>query len=254
MAVIKHEIPILEYDPNPTALLRHNRREEIKFPKRAVFAFLGDKADLYAASHSGILLDAFVTVSRVTNIYAVQYQGQELCLCRAPLGAAAAVQLMDWLIGHGVENILAVGSCGALVPIPEGHFLIPEKAMRDEGISYRYLPPSRYVEIPNEVRTSIKSTLQARGMAYLDCITWSTDGFYRETQDMVAYRRDEGCAVVEMECAGMAACAQFRGARFGQLLYTADTLAGAQHDERGWGLDSMDLALELALGAAAALD
>ena len=39
-------------------------------------------------------------------------------------------------------------------------------------------------------------------------------------------RRAEGCETVEMECAAFAACATFRGARFGQILYSADTLAG----------------------------
>ena len=41
---------------------------------------------------------------------------------------------------------------------------------------------------------------------------------------MVEYRKSEGCATVEMECAALAACAQKRGAVFGQILYTADSL------------------------------
>ena len=35
-------------------------------------------------------------------------------------------------------------------------------------------------------------------------MTWSTDGFYRETPDKVVYRIEEGCSVVEMECASLA--------------------------------------------------
>ncbi len=253
MSLQKHDIPILEYDPNPAALLRHDRQEDIRFPKRAVFAFLGDKSNEYAAQQDGVILDVFHTITGDTPIYGIRCHGQMLCLCKAPLGSASAVQLMDWLIGHGVESIVAVGSCGALVPLPEGHFLIPVNAMRDEGASYHYLPPQRYVDTSKEVREAICSVLRANHMPYLECTTWTTDGFFRETQDMVDYRREEGCAVVEMECAGMAACAQFRGTKFGQLLYTADTLAGQQHDERGWGMDFMDLALKLALDAAAFL-
>ena len=64
----------------------------------------------------------------------------------------------------------------------------------------------------------------------------------------MAYRRTEGCSTVEMECAALAACAQFRGALFGQLLYTADTLAdAANYDERDWGMDSLEPALALCL-------
>ena len=70
--------------------------------------------------------------------------------------------------------------------------------------------------------------------------------FFRETREKVDYRKSEGCSVVEMECAALAACAQMRGAVWGELLFTADTLADAEHyDERNWGGNSINYALEL---------
>lgn len=60
--------------------------------------------------------------------------------------------------------------------------------------------------------------------------------------------------VVEMECAALAACAEFRGAKFGQFLFTADSLAQVEsYDEREWGLSSWKPALLLALDIAAKL-
>ena len=65
---------------------------------------------------------------------------------------------------------------------------------------------------------------------------------------MVKYRLEEGCEVVEMECAGMAACAKKRGAKFGQFLFTADSLANVhEYDTRDWGLASHEKALLLGL-------
>lgn len=50
---------------------------------------------------------------------------------------------------------------------------------------------------------------------------------------MVAYRKEEGFSVVEMECASLVACAEFRNIVFGQLLFTADSLANIEsHDTR----------------------
>ena len=84
----------------------------------------------------------------------------------------------------------------------------------------------------------------------MEVVTWSTDGFYRETRDKVEYRKSEGCSVVEMECSALAACASLRGALWGQLLYTADTLADADHyDERDWGGNAAVTALELCMEA-----
>ena len=78
--------------------------------------------------------------------------------------------------------------------------------------------------------------------------TWTTDGFFRETKDMVKYRLSEGCAVVEMECAALAACARKRGAKYGQFLFTADSLANVhEYDARDFGGDSHEKALLLGL-------
>lgn len=253
MAIYKNPIPILEYDDNPRAMINHDR-EPLVLPERAVFAFLGDVVDQYAAEAGAEILEVFETIGRCTNIYRIRYKEQDICLCRAPLGGSAAVQLLDFLIGHGVKSIIATGSCGALTALPENAFLIPTKALRDEGASYHYLSPSRFVEIPRKLRSRIAETLSARNLPYAECITWTTDGFFRETADLVAYRRNEGCAVVEMECASLAACAQFRGVDFGQLLYTADSLADIQnYDARSWGENSVLPALLLCLDAASGI-
>ena len=56
--------------------------------------------------------------------------------------------------------------------------------------------------------------------------------------------------MVEMECAALAACAEMRGAVWGELLYTADSLANIEaYDERNWGGDSVEYALELCMDA-----
>ena len=139
--------------------------------------------------------------------------------------------------------------------LPENAFLIPIKALRDEGTSYHYLPPSRWVELDGQVLCSMKATLDGLGLPYAECATWTTDGFFRETRELVEYRKQEGCSVVDMECAALAACAQFRGVKFGQLLFTADSLANAdRYDERGWGVDSLEKALTLSLELARGLD
>jgi len=249
----RHDIPILEYDDNPRAVIT-NDRHDVTLPRRAVFAFLGDPVDAYAASANAEVLEVYRTIGRDTNLYRIRYNGEELCLCRAPLGASAAVQLMDFLLGHGVEQVIAAGSCGALADIPENAFLLPAKALRDEGTSYHYLPPARFARTSPRLRAVMAQVLREHGLSCAECITWTTDGFYRETEAMVAHRREEGCLVVEMECAGLAACADFRGAEFAQLLYTADSLAdAANYDARDWGEKSVMPALQLCLEMAARL-
>ena len=159
-------------------------------------------------------------------------------------------QLMDFLIAYGVKEIISTGYCGALENFPEGMFLVPYRALRDEGTSYHYAPPSRFMDIDILARTAIEQTITEHGLEYSEILTWSTDGFFRETKEMVAYRKSEGCAVVEMECSALAACAKFRGVTWGMILYTADSLVNVEkYDQRNWGGNAYEYALRLCLDA-----
>jgi len=81
-------------------------------------------------------------------------------------------------------------------------------------------------------------------------MTWTTDGFYKETKDLLKYRVGEGCSVVEMECSALAAVAELQNILRGQILFTADTLAKAQaYDARNWGGNSFAYSITLCLDA-----
>ena len=249
--IIKNEIPILEFDTDPSAVIMPNHENlDLNLPKKAVFAFLEEHIDEYAKKHNAVRVGEFRSATKDYPVYVVKHKGEDVCLCQAPVGAAPAAQLMDWLIGYGVEEIISGGSCGALAAWEENVFLIPYKALRDEGTSYHYMKPSRFVEINPTAMKAIEKTITEHSLEYREVITWTTDGFYRETKEKVAYRKQEGCEVVEMECAALAACAALRKVVWGCILFTADTLADVEnYDERSWGDDSFAYALELCLDA-----
>ena len=212
MAMQKEQakIPLCEYDPSQESVLMPNHEKlGITLPPVAVFAFLEDLIDEYAKQNHLPVLAQFVSATKTYPVYGLNLDGKAICLCQAPVGAPAAVQIMDWLIAYGVKHVISAGSCGALVDLPENCFLVPAKALRDEGTSYHYLPPERFVETDEETRRIIERCFRKKGLAYEECVTWTTDGFFRETKDKVLARRQEGCTVVEMECAALAACALF---------------------------------------------
>ena len=242
-------LPILEYDDAQSAVFMPTHEKlGISLPKKAVFAFLGDTVDNYALSHGAIKVSEFLSATKLYPIYIIPHGGEEICLCQAPVGAAPATQILDWLIGYGVRQIISSGSCGVLADMPENTFLLPTRALRDEGTSYHYLPPSRYVDLNADFIGRVKKALEDMDFPYAECTTWTTDGFFRETRDMVLYRKSEGCEVVEMECSALAACAEFRGAEFSLLLFTGDTLANVDvYDEREWGKSSHEKALRVCL-------
>ena len=245
----KHAIPILEFDDNPQAVLMPTHEElDLKLPKKCIYAFLEEEIDRYAQEVEADCVGEFVSATKTYPVYVMDYKGEKVCLAQAPVGSAPAAQFLDWLIGYGVEKIISTGTCGVLMNIEENAFLVPVRALRDEGTSYHYAPPTRYMDVHLEAISAIEQVLEQLGIPYEEVMTWTTDGFYRETAEKVAYRKEEGCAVVEMECSALAAVAQLRGVVWGQLLFTADSLADLEnYDSRDWGAEAFDKALELCL-------
>ena len=247
--IVKNEIPLLEYDnASPEVISADHEWTAGQLPEKCLFAFLGDVVHDYANQHGAEVVETIVTVSRDVKVYVSTSHGEKICLVQSPTGSASSTQVMDILVTCGCKKIIAVGSCGVLKEIQENAFLVPTKALRAEGTSYHYLPASRYIELDKEPISIIEETFKKDGLPFETCTTWSTDGFFRETKDMVEYRLQEGCSVVEMECSALAACCRKRGAQFGQFLFTADSLANVhEYDERDFGKDSHEKALLLGL-------
>lgn len=247
--IYKHEIPILEFDDNPQAVIMPTHENlDLNLPARCVYAFLEEEIERYANAVGAEKVGEFVSATKTYPVFVMTYNGEEICLAQAPVGSAAAAQFLDWLIGYGVKQIISTGTCGVLVDMPENVFLIPTRALRDEGASYHYVAPSRYIDMNQQALGAIERTLKQKKIPYKEVMTWSTDGFYRETLDKISYRIEEGCSVVEMECAALAAVAQLRGSIWGLLLFTADSLADLEnYDQRDWGSKAFDKALELCL-------
>ena len=247
--IIGNEIPILEYDDSSMEVIPPDHDWTAgKLPEKCLFAFLGEVVHKYAKDHGAEVVETLITVSHDILVYVLHEDSEDICLVQSPIGAPAATQVLDTLISCGCKKVIAVGSCGVLADIEENAFVVPNRALRAEGTSYHYLPPSRFIELDKEPIHVIEETFREKNLPFVLCTTWSTDGFFRETKDMVKYRFEEGCSVVEMECAALAACARKREASFGQFLFTADSLSNVhEYDARDFGTESHEKALLLGL-------
>ena len=210
MSLNKYDYPILEYDTESKAIIMPGHSTDFHFPERAVMLFMETEVENYAVENDCEIIGQFITITKLFPVYKTIHNGVELAVCQAPLGGAAATQIMEQLIAGGVRKIIAVGCCGALFADNEGDFYIPVSALRQEGTSYHYLPPSREVSLNDNAINAIAKVLNNR-----------------------------------------AACAEFRNIIFGQLLFTADSLANIEsHDTRNWGNRHFALAMDLAMDAA----
>ena len=135
----------------------------------------------------------------------------------------------------GCDKFIICGGAGCLQKdMTIGNLILPTTAVRDEGTSYHYLPPSREVACNPETIKTVKEVLDSMNISYVTGKTWTTDAFYRETLAMVKHRKEEGCITVEMETAAFFAVAEFHQLQLAQLLYAGDDVSGEKWDARAW--------------------
>ncbi|MEE3453323.1 nucleoside phosphorylase [Dialister sp.] len=247
-------IPLSEFTPTPGLISPRFEKLDLHLPKRCLLAFLGEKRiEAFAKSKGGEVIGKFLSLTKPFPLYRIPGEKEDILLVQAPAGAPSAVLIEDRLFAYGVGKILAIGCCGALSDIPENCFFPIEKALRDEGTSFHYLPPSRFVDLPKGPLEKLKAFYEEKGYPFHPATTWTSDGFFRETREKIEMRKKEGCTLVDMECSALAACAIFRQKDFAQIMFTADTLAKMAHDQRNWGAESRNAALLLGMEAVMAI-
>ena len=232
----KREYPILEFDGNPKAKIEpSNVVSRIDGPEVCVITFFGDViADMLQAGRLKQIA-TFYTATVHLPIYETEYQGRKIAVTQGFLGAAGSAGQLEELIAMGFSRFIVCGAAGVLQKgIQVGHLVIPYKAVRDEGVSYHYVAPSREIECDPHARRVIEAHLEKKGIPYISAKTWTTDAFYRETEDKIALRVSEGCVTVEMEAAAFFAVSKFRNVTLGQVLFGGDDLSGVEWDARSW--------------------
>jgi uridine phosphorylase len=157
----------------------------------------------------------------------------ELCVTISGVGAAYHAAHLEELIELGVQKCVLFGGAGVLNPdIPRGDVIIPRRAIREEGVSYHYLPPSAYVEASPELTEKLIAAFQQKGFPLHLGDTWTTDAIYRETKKKIARYLKAGVLAVEMEAAAHFAVGKYRGIDTAAVFYAGDCVGGSEWDRR----------------------
>jgi len=233
--LVEHIHPILEYDSSRVAIIEPARvHRRIDIPEHCVPCFFRDVIAQLVARGARELARGDSEAGEYA-FYKLNYRGRPLAVFHPLAGAPIAAARLERAIALGARKFVACGGAGALDGgLAVGHIVVPRAAVRDEGTSYHYLPAAREVEPSPSALAAIEETLRSHRHEYVMAKTWTTDAVYRETAAKIRRRRAEGCVTVEMEAAAFFAVARFRGVEFGQILYAADDVSGANWDHRDW--------------------
>lgn len=146
-----------------------------------------------------------------TDLYIFDQDGLQFGIISCAVGAAFAVLVAEELFASDCRLLLSVTSAGQILPVqPPPYFIIIDRALRDEGTSYHYLPPADFSEANREL-IGLAEKVLAGSIPIRVGATWTTDAPFRETHAAIDSARAAGVLAVEMEAAGLYAFAKARG-------------------------------------------
>ncbi len=183
-------------------------------PQVCVLEFDGDLTDwMVNAGHARVCRDwaCFHTI-----MHTVDVDGTNCGIIARTIGGPYAVLVAEQLRASGAEVVLGLTSAGRVsrsLPLPS--MVVVQDAIRDEGTSYHYLPPSDSVHANAQLAATLADGIGSLGLPVVRGRIWTTDAPYRETQQQLDEHAANGVLAVEMQAASLLAFSQASGLAVG---------------------------------------
>lgn len=166
-----------------------------------------------------------------SELWLTDVGGRTIGIVPCAVGAPYAVLVAEELAASGCELLISITSAGSITSVgTPPYFVLVERAWRDEGTSFHYLPPSEWSELQSHLATALVG-----GFGHLDepvhlGSSWTTDAPLRETDAAIAAARAAGIHAVEMEAAALYAYARAVDRDVVCVAHVTNTMATAGDD------------------------
>ena len=231
--IIESKYPILEFDDNKVAKLNPTSFVDQSFETDKLIITFFPEIMTKLVDEGKITLERTISGENPVLIY--RFLDDDILITLGQVGCPACAGNLDLFNAMGITKVMFCGGGGVLYKnIEVGQILVVDGAIRDEGFSYHYIEPARYIYTDPNVTKTITQYLENHSISYIRGLTWTTDAIFRETRDKIAQRKAEGAKIVEMEQAGCIAVSQFRGFKYGALIYGGDDVSQDKWCNRSW--------------------
>ncbi len=181
-----------------------------------------------------------------TELYAFDEGDEHFGIIGCAVGASFAVLIAEELFASGCRFLISVTSAGRIAPrAPPPYFILIDRALRDEGTSYHYLPPAEFAEADKTLAEAAMRVLARQPRPVYRGDAWTTDAPFRETAAAIERCRARNILAVEMEAAALYAFAAARRKTVLCFAHMTNQMAVSQGDfekgEEDGARDSLDL-------------
>ena len=197
----------------PANLLREARRQkqvpEIAVPEICILDPDGDILRVLRREGDAHLSPGWACYH--TELYEFSRSGERLGIIGCAVGASFAVLLAEELFVSGCRLLISMTSAGQILAGgPTPYFVVIDRALRDEGTSYHYLPPAEFAAADAALVETAMRALRGAPQTIYRGAAWTTDAPFRETAAAIDQARTRGILAVEMEAAALYAFATAR--------------------------------------------
>lgn len=221
----------------PAALLREARRQKgLGNTEVPSVCILDPDGDLFRQLRkSGISAPFADWPCYHTELDTFELGGQRVGIVGCVVGASFAVLVAEELFACGCKLLVSLTSAGQITPAGSPpYFVVIDRALRDEGTSYHYAPPSEFAHADPALVSAVEAALADLEPRSVVGASWTTDAPFRETAEAIEDARNRGILAVEMEAAALYAFAAAAGARVLCLAHVTNTMGQAGDDfEKG---------------------
>jgi uridine phosphorylase len=161
--------------------------------------------------------------------------GREVGIIGRVVGSSFAVLVAEELFASGCRLLVSLTSAGQIVPsgLPP-YFVVIDRALRDEGTSYHYAPPTEFADADPRLIATASAALASRRPRCIVGSSWTTDAPFRETAEAIEAARRKGVLAVEMEAAALYTFASAAGVSILCLAHVTNTMGQSGDDfEKG---------------------
>ncbi len=243
----------------PEALLREARRQKglplLPVPDICILDPDGDIVRHLKRTGSGHPYEGWACYHTELLTFHLEGVGQ-VGIVGCAVGASFAVLVAEQLFASGCKLLISVTSAGQITDNgPTPYFILIDRALRDEGTSHHYLPPSVFLDAPNPTLLGhIARALSKRcDVVVHRGATWTTDAPYRETEIAIKAARARGALAVEMEAAALYAFASARHRSVICFAHVTNSMAQTEGDFEKGEADGVSATLAVVRATAQAL-
>jgi uridine phosphorylase len=170
-----------------------------------------------------------------TELWEFSHDRRPFGIIGGAVGAPFAVLVAEELFASGCQFLVSMTSAGQIAQTETPpYFVLIDRALRDEGTSYHYLPPSEFARAEPGLADAAMAACAPLALPIHRGASWTTDAPFRETAAAIENCRARNILAVEMEAAALYAFAESRRRPVLCFAHVTNQMAVAEGDfEKG---------------------